>query len=81
MVRCVLADREEIATVSRSMEVEVGTAAVLSWVELPASVTENEETEIICSAVGGYPAPVLEISGPGSLRRGSEETGSGSEQG
>ena len=80
LVRCALADREEMFTVTRDMEVEVGSPAVISWVDLPGSLTEEEETEFGCEAVGGYPAPVIEITGPASLRRGREETVQGNER-
>ena len=78
-LRCALADREEMFTVTRDMEVEVGSQAVISWVDMPGSVTEEEETEFGCEAAGGYPAPVIEITGPASLRLGREERVQGTE--
>ena len=74
LVRCALADREEMFTVTRDLDIQVGTQAVLSWVDLPTSVTEDEQTEFGCEARGGHPPPLIEITGPASLRRGTEET-------
>ena len=64
-------------TVPRTLTVEVGTPAVLSWLDLPASVTEGEEAEFGCQAVGGYPPPRLEVTGLANLRSGSLETTGG----
>ena len=75
--RCALAEREDMVTVPRSLKVEVGTPAVLSWVDLPASITEDEEAEFGCQAVGGYPPPRLEVTGLGNLRSGSQESAGG----
>ena len=75
--RCALAEREDMVTVPRSLTVEVGTPTVLTWVDLPASVTEQEEAEFGCQAVGGYPRPSLEVTGPGSLRSGSQQSAGG----
>ena len=75
--RCALAEREDMVTVPRSLTVEVATPALLTWVDLPASVTEDEEAEFGCQAVGGYPRPSLEVTGPGSLRSGSQQSAGG----
>ena len=75
--RCALAEREDMVTVPRSLTVEVGTPAVLTWLDLPASVTEDEEAEFGCQAVGGHPRPRVEVTGLANLRRASQQSSGG----
>ena len=69
--KCVLADREEITTVSRSMDIDVGMAAVVAWQvgggggrqAQEVAVVEGEQVELECLATGGYPEPRMEFQG------------------
>ena len=72
--RCVLADREDIVTVSRNIDVTVGVAALVSWVDIGRSVSVEAESEIqfACLAAGGFPEPTIEIIGPDNLRLGRQ---------
>ena len=67
--RCVLADRKDIVTVSRTIDVLVGVAAVVSWVDIDRTVPVEADAELqfACLAEGGYPEPSIEISGPDNL--------------
>ena len=76
--RCVLADREELVTVSRTIDVNVGIAALVSWVDIGriVSVEAESEVEFACLAEGGYPEPVIEIVGPDNMRLGRQVSSS-----
>ena len=70
--RCVLADREDIVTVARNIDISVGVAAVVSWVDVErtVSVEADKEIELACLAEGGFPEPSIEIAGPENMRLG-----------
>ena len=70
--RCVLADREDIVTVARSIDVTVGVAALVSWVDIGSSIPVEADSEIqfACLAEGGFPEPSIEIIGPDNVRLG-----------
>jgi len=70
--RCVLADREDIVTVARNIDISVGVAAVVSWVDVErtVSVEADKEIELACLAEGGFPEPSIEIVGPDNIRIG-----------
>ena len=70
--RCVLADREDIVTVARTIDVSVGVAAIVSWVDIGRTVSVDADTEVefACLAEGGFPEPSIEIIGPDNVRLG-----------
>ena len=67
-------DRDQLRSASQLIQVEVGQAATVSWVNIGSAVTMDSEAsaEWVCQAEGGYPAPDLTVTGPGGIHEGRQ---------
>ena len=67
--RCVLVDSEQFTSVSRVTELEVGAEAIVSWVGVGSrlNLEEEENMELECESIGGYPEPVITMEGSDNL--------------
>ena len=59
---CVLADKEDVQTVTRNINLEVGVGATVKWMEgSNFQYAEGDKVVLTCQSQGGHPRPSLVI--------------------
>eukprot|EP00092_Neocalanus_flemingeri_P019108 GFUD01020698.1.p1 GENE.GFUD01020698.1~~GFUD01020698.1.p1 ORF type:complete len:558 (+),score=90.32 GFUD01020698.1:200-1873(+) len=65
---CVLADKEDVQTVTRNIQLEVGVGAAVNWVQGSSiSYFEGGKVNLTCQSEGGHPRPSLVIRSIGNV--------------
>ena len=65
---CFLADKEDVQTVTRNINLEVGVGATVKWMQgYSIQYVEGEKVNLTCQSEGGHPRPSLVIRSRGNI--------------